>query len=79
MYLYLSILLGMLALVAGLLYRARLTSVTGAQRAPLSDDLIRQIEESGYVELDEPLDHEQIQEEEARFWDDAPWEETEDW
>lgn len=44
----------------------------------LTDEMVRQIEEVGYVELDEPLDLQEIQEEEERFWEEAPWEEPEE-
>lgn len=68
--------LGGLALTASLAYRARLNRATGGRE--LSDEMVRQIEESGWVEVDEPLDHEEIQEEEARFWEE-PWEEPDEW
>jgi hypothetical protein len=79
---YFGISLGLLALlaaIAALLRRVRLTRAIGAVRPVLTDDLVRQIEESGYVDFDEPLDLDQIQEEEARFWEDRPWEESEEW
>jgi hypothetical protein len=44
----------------------------------LTDDMIRQIEERGRVELDEPLDLDQIQEEEARFWEEH-WDDPDEW
>jgi hypothetical protein len=44
----------------------------------LTDDMIRQIEERGRVELDEPLDLGQIQEEEARFWEEH-WDDPDEW
>jgi hypothetical protein len=46
--------------------------------AALSDDMVRQIEERGFVDVDDPLDHDTIQEEEARFWDE-PWDEADEW
>lgn len=74
-----GILLAVLAVIGGLLYRVRLTRAIGEVRPVLTDDLVRQIEESGSVDVDEPLDLEQIQEEEARFWEDRPWEDSEEW
>jgi len=69
-----------LAAVAGaILYRVRLVRGFGPPRAAITDDMVRRIEEEGRVEMDEPLDIEMIKEEEARFWDDQPWEETEEW
>jgi hypothetical protein len=73
---YLGIVLGLLALAAGLFYRSRLLRVT--RREPvLTDDLMREIEERGRIELDEPLDLGQIEEEEARFWEE-PWDEPDE-
>jgi hypothetical protein len=40
----------------------------------LTDDMVRQIEENGYIDVDEPLDLQEIQDEEERFWEEAPWE-----
>jgi hypothetical protein len=75
---YFGVLLGILALTGGLIYRSRLTRATGSREPVLTDDMLRQIEQSGWIELDEPLDLEEIQEEEARFWEE-PWEEPEEW
>lgn len=75
---YFGLLLGILALAGGLYYRSRLTDVAARGGPTLSDDMLRQIEESGYIELDEPLDLEDIQEEEARFWEE-PWDEPDEW
>jgi len=68
-----------LALVAGLVYRSRMRRLRSEEATTLNDDLIRQIEERGWVDLDEPLDHDTIQEEEARFWEEEPWEEADEW
>lgn len=75
---FIGLIIGVLALVAAVQYRARLQRALGRKEPVLSDDLVRQIEESGWVEVDEPLDLDEIQEEEARFWEDRPWEETEE-
>jgi hypothetical protein len=75
---YYGVLLGILVLAGGLIYRSRLSRVVGSSDPMLSDDMVRQIEESGWVEVDEPLDLEEIQEEEARFWEE-PWDEPEEW
>ncbi|HSJ23827.1 MAG TPA: hypothetical protein VK929_04015 [Longimicrobiales bacterium] len=74
----LGLALGGLALTASLVFRARLNRVVGSRETALSDEMVRQIEESGWVEVDEPLDYEEIQEEEARFWEE-PWEEPDEW
>jgi hypothetical protein len=45
----------------------------------VTDDMIRQIEERGSVDVEEeePLDFETIEEEEARFWEET-WDEPEE-
>jgi hypothetical protein len=75
---YFGLLIGVLALVAGLVYRSRLNAAIGSSSALVTDEVMRQIEESGWVEVDEPLDHEEIQEEEARFWEEH-WDDTDEW
>lgn len=78
MYFLVATSVGMLALI-GVLYGARwLRRVPDLSAPALTDDMVRQIEESGFVELDEPLDLEQIQDEETRFWNEASWEEPEE-
>lgn len=46
------------------------------RRSELSDGAIRQIEVSGRVEVDEPLDLDEAAEEEERFWNES-WDEPE--
>ncbi len=62
-------------LVAGAWYatRRRLRQLKDRE---LSDAAIRQIEASGRVEVDEPLDLEEAAEEEERFWGET-WDEPE--
>lgn len=48
----------------------------GMRDRELSDGAIRQIEVSGRVEVDEPLDLEEAAEEEERFWNES-WDEPE--
>lgn len=66
----------LLVAAGGLLARRRFVELR--RREHLSDDAIRQIEERGRVELDEPLDREHIDEEERRFWEES-WDEPEEW
>lgn len=73
-----AILLGMLAIAGAVVYRAR-GQRAGITKRALTDDMVRQIEETGYIDVDEPLDLEQIQDEEARFWEEQPWEEPEEY
>ena len=68
----------MLALLGGVLYRVRLMRAVAPPRA-LTDDMVRQIEASGWVEVDEPLDFETIREEEERFLEEEAWEEPDEW
>lgn len=75
---YIATILGILALAGGLMYRARRVRASGTPRI-LTDDMVRQIEESGHIDVDEPLDLEEIQDEEARFWEEQPWEETDEY
>lgn len=70
--------IAVLALAAAIIYRRRLRSY-GVGEPELTDEVIRRIEEVGRVDLDEPLDLEEIREEEERFWQDQPWEEPEEW
>jgi hypothetical protein len=74
-----GLLLAGLVLVAGAMYRGRVRRLRAEEATTLNDALVRQIEEQGFVDVDDPLDHQTIQEEEARFWEDEPWEESEEW
>lgn len=70
--------LALLALVAGLAARRR---IRRAREEPgLSDDLVRRIEREGRVRYEppEPLDLEEIREEEDAFWERS-WDEPEEW
>jgi hypothetical protein len=75
---YVGVLLGLLAVAAGLMYRSRLTRVIRSGEPVLTDDMIRQIEDRGRVDVEEPLDLDEIEEEEARFWEE-PWDEPDEW
>lgn len=56
-------------------YRKRLASLRGTR---LDNDAIRQIEERGRLEVEEPLDLREAAEEEDRFWNES-WDEPEPW
>ncbi|HSJ06024.1 MAG TPA: hypothetical protein VK936_04930 [Longimicrobiales bacterium] len=75
---YLGILFGVLALAAGLVFRSRLDRVIGRRSGALTDDMVREIVESGRIEVEEPLDLDEIQAEEARFWEE-PWDDPDEW
>lgn len=72
---------GLVALVvlAYVQLRARLREWIEAPR--LSDDDIARILETGSLrtEADEPLDLEEIEAEERRFWQEEEWDEAEEW
>lgn len=64
--------IGALLVVFGwVIHRRRLQRYTGSDRDRLDDDLVRRIEQTGRVELDDPLDHDEVREEEERFWDES--------
>ncbi len=62
-----------LVAVAGIGYRRRLGNLEGNG---LSESAIRQIEASGRMETDDPLDLGEAAEEEERFWGES-WDEPE--
>jgi hypothetical protein len=65
-----------LAAVAGTLYVLRLKE--GVSGDHVTDDIVEQIERTGRVEMDEPLDLDEIADEEARFWEEERWDEADD-
>ena len=66
---------GAALVVAGWIgYRRRLASLP----RDLTDGEIRQIENHGRVEVEEPLDLEEAADEEERFWNET-WDEAEPW
>lgn len=64
---------GVLVVLGWLGYRRRLDRV---RSQGLSDGGIRQIEVSGRVEMDDPLDLDEAADEEERFWTES-WDEPE--
>jgi hypothetical protein len=72
----LALLIGILAAAAGIgMVRRRWAERHGV----LTDDDIRRIEEEGSVDVEEePLDLEDIRDEETRFWEES-WDEPEEW
>jgi hypothetical protein len=71
-----GIIFALLALLGGAFYLLRLR---GLRHGPdgLNDDMIRNIETTGRIEVDDPLDLEQIHDEEERFWEES-WDEPEE-
>jgi hypothetical protein len=72
-----GIVAALLAIAAGLLYRTRLDAAVREEPGTLDDDLIRQIEEHGWIDVEEPLDMEDIREQEQRFWEES-WDEPDE-
>ena len=64
---------GALVAAAWLANRRRLRRLKDRE---LSDAAVRQIEASGRIDVDEPLDLEEAAEEEERFWEET-WDEPE--
>lgn len=65
--------LSVLVVAAWVAYRRRLTRARG-----LDDRDIRQIEDAGWIDAEEPLDLDEAREEEERFWNED-WDEPEPW
>lgn len=73
--------LAVLAMVAGFSLPARRKEAFGVDRPVLDDDLIAQIIERGeiYLDDDEPLDLDEVDDEEERFWSESWDEPSGDW
>lgn len=71
-----GLLLALLVVIAAVLAHRRLRYPSEPEPR-LSDDMIRQIEQQGYIELDEPLDLKRIRAEEEEFWRET-WDEPEE-
>ena len=72
--------LGALGVVGAVRFRMRLRALV--HRPPvLEDDDVRDIIAHGVFvsDEDEPLDLDQVNEEERRFWEEAQWDEAEEW
>lgn len=73
---------GVLVVAAGLRLRKRLAKGSGPTVGPLIDDeAVGRIVEEGVLEDDdeEPLDHDEIGDEERRFWEEEEWDDAEEW
>ena len=67
-----------LAFMAGLSLRSRLSSGI-VRRSPIIDDeAIEQILATGQLTVEDPLNLDEIEEEEKRFWSES-WDEPEEW
>lgn len=72
--------LAVLAVAAGVTLHMRRRELLASSLAKVDDDAIATILERGelYLEEDEPLDQQEIDEEEERFWSES-WDEPEEW
>ena len=73
--------LAILAMAAGVSLGVRRRESYGAPTPVVDDDVIRTIIEKGevYVEEDEPLDLDEVDDEEERFWSESWDEPSGDW
>lgn len=71
---------GALAVIGGLAVRRRLETSRAEQGPVLDDEAVRRIVDTGrpWEDADPPLDIEEIEEAEDRFWSES-WDEPEDW
>lgn len=70
-----------LAVASGIRLRVRIRRRLGRSRPPVVDDeAVRAILERGVVvtDEDEPLDYDEIDEEERRFWSES-WDDPDEW
>jgi hypothetical protein len=67
-----------MVIIAGILRAKRRNELFGATMPRLTDAQIRQMEERGWVDVEEPLDYEEIDDEQARFWEESKWDEPEE-
>jgi len=72
--------LTLLVFVAGISLRSRLRERLSADEPRVDDDALRSILETGRLvtDEDEPLDWQEIEEEERRFWSES-WDEPDEW
>ena len=65
-----SLLIAFLAAAAVVVNRRRIREYFDG-RGHLDDDMIRRIEQDGSIDIEDPLDLEQVREEEERFWSET--------
>lgn len=72
---------GVLLAAAALRLRSRIRRGTRQQQPTVDDEVMRRILEEGVVRTDEdePLDLDEIREEERRFWEEEEWDEADEW
>jgi len=73
-----AVLFAIICIVAILRSRRRLDAYVASRAPMLSDEQMRQVEQRGWIEFDEPLDLNEIEDEEVRFWEESSWEEPDE-
>jgi hypothetical protein len=70
-----------LAVASGVRFRVRLKRRLRRSSPVVDDDALRRILEEGRLSTDEdaPLDYDEIDEEERRFWSSDSWDEPDEW
>lgn len=72
-----AVILALLAIAGGVLYRNRVRDYVGRRRGVVDDDMIRRIESQGRVDVEDPLDLDEVRREEERFWSET-WDRPEE-
>ena len=72
-----AVILALLAIAGGVLYRNRVRDYVGRRRGMVDDDMIRRIETQGRVDVEDPLDLDEVRREEDRFWSET-WDRPEE-
>jgi len=74
-----GIVLVALAVAAGFVTRRRIRIYRAEPGTRLTDEHIRQLEACGFIEMEDPLDLTDIEDEETRFWEETSWEEPDEY
>lgn len=67
-----------LVIAGGIAARARVVAARRTEEL-IDDAAIRQIEASGYIDVEEPLDLEAAREADEEFWEESAWDEPEEY
>lgn len=73
------LLLALLAVAGGVVYRRRLGEYVGGRGDDLDDEMIHRIETEGTLDLEDPIDMDEVRLEEERFWSESWDTPEEDW
>lgn len=73
-----ALLIAIVGIIAILRNRRRLDAYRASDAPMLTDEQIRQVEERGWIDYEEPIDYEGVEDEEARFWEESSWDEPDE-